>query len=563
MVKQISDFISRNRITFLAFLVTFAILLINSIHASYPDEFDNIFGGWLINHGTLPWKGFFSHHGAMGYFLAGIITIFSGQSFVRFRLLSVIFFLALLSVSFRVLSKRDNYQGKFFLIYMLVLALAATYFWGHMFLADNLCGYFLIPAYGILFLQIFWGKTLSRTELILISFFSSMAALVSPTYLYAVAVIIGTTFVYYFKNNFKISNFFYFWTIFLTPYLLFALYLVITGSLSNFYFQAITYNQKYYIYNYPFPPGSTTINPIRYAVVIFNNFFNNYRTLLLQVKDYNFAFPFNLTVAISSVGLWIYLLVKRKYLLVLLSFFTLVYATARSNPLQSQVTDYQSAVYFMLSFFNASFLLFNLWTELTQDNTKSNSVRPLYWFTFLLLGIYWFFNIAFLFSQFWGMTYSRYMGTMPLIYDRPKVAPAVNLIVPRQNYCWVGPFEFEEMLHLNCKLPSLYIWILPQFAGIDKVKQEILADHAKNKSDVIVYRRDYTAFFQGPEFSSFFNAFLDKNYIRLKDIPGYNGYHFTLPDTGNFHPDEDFNFAPDKAIDMAAKLKSAGYIKPQ
>lgn len=564
MIRKIINTIKNNQITSLALSITFLTLLLNAVHASYPDEFDNIAGGWNIIHGILPWSGFFSHHGALGYVFAAIINLFSGQSFVRFRFLAAIFYFITILLSYLILKKQNKrISVNFFLGYSLIFALSATYFWGHMFLADSLSGYFIIPAYGLLFLKIFQGERTQKSDLILISIFSSIANLISPTYIYTTAVIIaGTIFFHFFPNLKRISikEVANVGLIFLLPYAIFALYLVTTGSIQDFMFQTITYNQKYYIYNYSWAPGETSINPIRYAIIIFNNFAIHYRDILTQIKDFNFGFPFNVTVAISSLFLWIYLLTKKKYLLIGVSFFTLVFSTIRGNVMETKSTDYQLAVYFVLSFFNASFLLFSLWTEI---NLKlENSIKPLYWSIFIFLSSYWFFTILFLFSQFWAINYGHYMGTQPMIYNRPRIAPVINSVIATNEYCWIGPFEFEEMYYLDCKLPSKYWWILPQFARSDFLMKEVIKEYSAHKPNIIVYRRDYSAFGLGPEYSEFFNKFLDQYYVRLKDIPKYKDSTFTNIDKGDSHPDQDFNFIKgDKGLELANKLNSLGYIK--
>ena len=58
-------------------LFTAAIFILDAFHESYPDEFDNISGGWLILHGTLIYKNFFTHHGPFPYFLSSFLEIFS------------------------------------------------------------------------------------------------------------------------------------------------------------------------------------------------------------------------------------------------------------------------------------------------------------------------------------------------------------------------------------------------------------------------------------------------------------------------------------------------------
>ena len=69
----------------------FCLFLLNAFHESYPDEFDNIMGGWYILHGKLIYSGFFTHHGPVPYFLAALLELFSWQSFVRFRIVYAIF----------------------------------------------------------------------------------------------------------------------------------------------------------------------------------------------------------------------------------------------------------------------------------------------------------------------------------------------------------------------------------------------------------------------------------------------------------------------------------------
>ncbi len=90
-------FADKHYITALFVLVMLGIFLINTVHEQYPDEFDNILGGWYILHGRLIYTGFFTHHGPVAYYIAALVEIFSGQSFVRFRIVYSIFFLPISS----------------------------------------------------------------------------------------------------------------------------------------------------------------------------------------------------------------------------------------------------------------------------------------------------------------------------------------------------------------------------------------------------------------------------------------------------------------------------------
>lgn len=553
------------RLFFILFFVgIYLILFANSLHERYPDEFDNIIGGYLINHGVFPYTGFFSHHGPVSYFLAGILTPISSQSFVFFRFLTTFFYLFLLIFTFFIFKKRiKTLNVNFLLLYILVFALSAAYFWGHMFLADPISGYFLVISYGLLFLKIYKKEGLEFADLIIISVFSFLAVLNSITYIYAVFILVSAAFLYYllfiYKSGKKIllKSFGLLLILFLSPYLLFLLYLIVTQSLDDYFFQAIIYNKNHYIYNYPRPPGSTNINPIRYAVVIFNNFFNAYQPLLVGIRDFYFPTPFNVTLALSNAFLWIFLAVKRRYLLLLLSFLTILFVNVRSNPIASKATDYQSSVYFMLTFLHAAFLFSIVKKEI--ELFKSKIIRLAVIVLFLLFSVYWFYNILYIFGNIFRMTYLRYMGEMPLIYDRPQVANIINEVVPKDRYCWVGPFSFEEILYLDCKLPSRYHWILPQFAGIERIKKEILEDYRRNKPDVIVYNRRFETFGSTAEFGRFFLNFLDANYVRLKDINP--AFHFKESKTLDFKRDDDFNFEKSEARELVNLLVQKGYVE--
>jgi len=542
----------------LFFLFIWLILLINSVHNSYPDEFDNILGGRFFLQGIWPYSGYFAHHAPLGYVFSAIIEIFSGQSFVKFRFLSSLFFLGVMFLTYRVI------RQKFILFFFFILAIASTYFWGHMFLADCLSGYLLIPAYGLLFLKMYKDQDLQTKDLVIISGFTAATMLTSTTFMFAVSTVVGLTgivFLSQFWRNPKIllKKIVLSGVIFSLPYILFGTYLLVTGSLKDFLFDNYTYNSKYYIYNYP-GVAANGINPIRYAISIINNFINNYQVLLSRVNQINFMEPFNITLAVGNAALWIYLAVRKKFWLIPFSFLLLAFANVRSNPLNSKVTDYQAAVYFFLSFFNFAFLFETIINDIKDH--KDEFVKIVGSFLLIVTGTLWFYTLTFLGAELWRMSYNRYMGQMPLIYDRPQVAPIVNQIVDKNSYCWIGPFEFEENFYLNCRRPSKYTWILPQYANSPEIQKELLAQYSAKKPDVIVYNRNFSAFFQSSDYNKFFiNGFLDGNYFLLKDVPGFKNARFKTAGTQNFTFAADFNFRKDIAPELVRKLIQRGLVE--
>src|ERR1700722_10722844 len=522
----------RQYFTVLFVLVMLAIFLINSVHESYPDEFDNILGGWYILHGRLIYTGFFTHHGPIAYFIAALVEIFSGRSFIRFRIVYAIFLLAYFLWTYLFLNKRVGIiKSRPYLYFIPVIGITATYFWGHMLLADTISGFFLTPVYVLMLLKIFYRENLMKKDFIFISILTALAWLSSLTYTYLILLIALCSlgyYIFYQTNKPKRKEILQVIGIFLTPYVVFVLYLLITGSLSDYIYQAIVFNAKYYIYNYPRPPGSTHINPIRYAIVIAHNILSEFFVLAIQIKDFNFNFPYNVTLILANLILLIYLLVKRNsYFAIFLTLF-LIYANARSDPLTSQETDYQSAVYMMFSLFNICFVLPNLYKELNENVVLGK--RIILVGCFILMSAYSLFTGFYLFNLWMDKAYTKYMGTSPLIYDRPIVAPVINSVVSPGDYMWIGPFAFEDLFFANGNIPSKYQILIPDMGEAPQIQQEMLADFQAHKPKVIYFDREFYVLGKDPdEYGQFFINFLNNNYITLYNYRDGNTEYVSVP----------------------------------
>ena len=178
----------RHYFTVLFVIVMLGIFLINTLHQSYPDEFDNILGGWYILHGRLIYTGFFTHHGPVAYFLAALVEIFSGRSFVRFRIVYSIFLLAYFLWTYYFLNKRVGIiKSRPYLYFIPVIGIRSnTYFWGHMLLADSISGFFLTPVYVLMLLKIVYRENLIKKDFVFISVLTALAQLSSLTYTYLI-----------------------------------------------------------------------------------------------------------------------------------------------------------------------------------------------------------------------------------------------------------------------------------------------------------------------------------------------------------------------------------------
>lgn len=515
MSKKLRGLVNRRKfLVASAWLFIFLIFLGNTLHEEYPDEFDNILGGWYFVNGKLPYKDFFTHHNPLAYFLAAFIIFFTRQSFVWFRILLAIFYF-LLSVGLYVLLKKQlkkRHLG-FYPFFILILAISATYFWGQMLLADVLSGYLFLPAFALVFLKTFWKEQFNLKDLTAIFTLTFLVLLSSSSYLYLIILINGVALFQYSRGK-RLRNLLSCLRVMILPYILFLIYLGLSGSLKDFYFQAIEFNARYYIYNYPKPLGSVRINPVRYAIIIANNFFNDYHSVLIQLKDFNFTFPVNTALVLADTTLLIFLFLKRRFKLALFALLTLVFSLPRSTPLFSE-RDYQVTVFVMLSFLNFAFVLPLLKREvgLEREYLRRISLTGL----FFLMSGYWAYNLLFLFRKFNERVFEKYMGKAPLIYDRPEITPIIDSVIEKDDYVWLGPFEFEELFFLKKgKIPSKYQIILPEFVHSEKIKTELIGEFEKNKPKIVMFRKDITIRgYPVPEFSGFFLNFLHENYVHL------------------------------------------------
>lgn len=521
-----SIYVLREKIFTIPFLgkVGFAALIVfiylsNTFHESYPDEFDNILGGWYILHGRLIYTGFFTHHGPVAYYLAVLVELFSGQSFVWFRFFYAFFLLGITFGTYWYLLRRFGKRiSGYYPFFIIVLGISSTYIWGHMLLADSISSLFLLPVFIILLYTSLYNEKLTLSDFIVISLGCFLAQFSSLTYTYLVGIIYIYTFYLWVlhkdrrvftRENGKIIS------VVLLPFLLFAFYLVITGSIGEYIYQNFVFNEKFYIYNYPRVEGAR-INPIRFAIVIAYEFLNNFSTLILFVKDMNFAFPFTVTLAIANVGMFVYFLSKRKFALAIFLVLWLIYANARSNPVTSRETDYQAAVYIVTSLFIVVFLLYTLYQELLKDVVFPKKL--LYSFFFILLGVYTVYTGGLLLRKYTDKVYQKYMGNAPLIYDRPDVAPIINAITTKDDYAWIGPFAFEELFYLKAKIPSKYHILIGGIGKSEKTQKEMLADFTANKPKVMYFDKKFYILISNPEMHApWFIEFTKQNYITLYD----------------------------------------------
>ncbi len=557
--------VKRHWKTVLVFLLLFALFVANAFHEEYPDEFDSITGGRYITEGRLPYKDWFQHHQPGAYVMAATILPFSGRSFVKFRISWEVVLFTLLTVSYVLLKKRlPGRNLGFYVMLLFVIALSGTYFWGHMLLADTLAGYMLLPAFALLALKDYYRERFEPADLAIVGGFAFLSWFTSMTYIFIVAAV-SLYALYLFLSTSALA-----WRkrlltgvgVLAVPYALFVLYLLMSGSVSDYYWANVVYNTNYYIYNYPHEPGQP-INPIRYAAVIFDAFLNNYLPALWGVAGFPISNPVQVTLAFSSAVAVALAVATGRWLYLFPLLVTLVFSNARSNPQSIRETDYQAFVYIITSMFNGLFSIAAFGDLINKEKTNV-ARRSVFSVVYVVLLLYWIATVAFFGMKMEQKYFPKYMGTMPTIYSRPQIAQYVNQIVSPDDYVYIGPFEFEELLYINARQPSKYHWFLDH-AAKNKIKDELIADLTKNRPKVIVFQRNFAPWGgDAKSYNWWMQEFLDKNYFRiftlngeLKDVE----YKWKIPNTQNFDIDGTFNFDKRYKDELLEKLLTLGFIE--
>jgi hypothetical protein len=550
------------------FVLLFGVLLLNTFHEEYPDEYDSLVGGRYIDSGKLIYKQWFQHHQPGAYVLAAFIYPFSGQSFVRFRILLAFFWLGFHIFTFRYLRRRMSGElSTLYLLYLFVISIAGTYYWGQMLLADTLSAILIAPAVALLLSKILSKSEFTKNDLKFVGFLSFFTWFTSMTYIFVVALTTLSGIILYFKFEKKLSfknKIITSGKIILLPYILFFIYLLVTWSIKDWYFASVEYNQRFYIYNYPRPEGAA-VNPIRYAIAIVNDFLNNYIPALTGIKSIDFTSPIIPVLALGTFGMTLVLVLNGNIFLALLYFGMIIFANARSNPMAVRETDYQSSVYLSLGLLSSTFLI-GYCIEKINHIKALLSEKIVYGFLFGLTSLFLLFSALHFGNKMLNKYYPKYMGTMPLIYDRPEIAQTINKFVRPNEYAWIGPFQFKELFYLNTKIPSKYHWFL-QHAAHSKIKDEMVADLAKNPPLVVVFDRQYAPWGgNAAEFNYFITDILDRDYIRLYKLndtnPDFN-YKWTEEKTQNFILDRDINLRKDKLDELLKRLLEKNLIKKQ
>lgn len=495
---------------FLFFSILF-VFYTNSSYMGYPDEFVNILGGKFILVGKLPYKEFFDHHMPLGWYIASFLLLFSFKSFVLFRVWWAFFTYILLFIGALWIRKSSKEMYMYYLGFFVLYPLISVYYWLHLYLADSLSALFFSLVFWILLVQTIQKKAHFRV-LVVSSFLTFFLIFSSLTFSY-LALVLYVWHIY--LIGFKPKRIVLFIALIGLPYFLYFLYLLMTGTLNDFYYFNFVYNVNQYI-SIPNYVKGRYFNPLKFAYTLIFNFYTGYTPLLSQIKDFNIYLPVNTLTALGSLVLLIFLL-SRNFIVGVIFFFVLSFSAPRSNLQSINETDYQVGLFLILGTISSFISLYFL-RKIKQDEQLSGDIKRVIRVVMTILLL---FAFIFLAQNTFNKFYLRYTQKMPSINDISHTADFIDRVLEKDDYYWVGPYEPHEIFFVKkARLPGKFVHLLPQFSENKILKKAFIQQFEKHPPKIIIYLQN-ASIFQTPslQFGAFFIDWMKKAYTRVEYIP--------------------------------------------
>jgi len=419
-----------------------------------------------------------------------------------------------------------------------------------LYLADSLSVLFLSIAFWILIVQTF-SKNKSLKPLFFSSFFVFLMNFSSLTFIYlSLALYLWHAFILGTKELKKIGLLILFS---ITPYLLYLIYLFITGSFKDFYFANFVYNTELYI-SIPNYTRGNFFNPLKFALTLIYNFAQGYLPLLTKIKYLDLYLPTGVLAGFSTLILLL-LFFARHWFLGLTYFFLLSFSAPRSGLKTFDETDYQSGMFLILGIASTMVVLFLL----NKLKKEENVIFDLKRISRFIISVLLFFTTLFLLGNFYSKFFLRFTQKMPSIYDSSQTKELIDSVINTGDYFWVGPYEPNELFYIDKgKLPGKYPTLLPQFRENEITKKTFIEQFERTKPIIIIYKNQASVF-NTPAliFGEFFINWMSDKYTQVEKIKEIE----VIKNPSFFDLKTDLFILNDNKDVTLKKLQDAGFIQ--
>lgn len=537
----------------LVFAISLSLFLINAFYVNYPDEFVNIMAGKYINWGKLPYRDFFDHHLPFAWYFSAIIQWFSFGSYVIFRFwwaLIVFFSFFLLGIYLR---KTNPGLFKYYLVFVLLYPLIGVYYWLHLFLADSLAAWFFCLVFWLITNETYLKKVNKRV-IYICSFLLFCLIFSSMTFVYLAGVIYLWLLYLLIKDKFSFKLVLNFIGICILPYFLYFLYLLVTGTLKEFYISNIVYNTKLYMDIPNYTKGGHFFNPLKFAFTVIFNFQQKYLPLLTKIKDLDFYLRGEVLFGLSTF-LYLFLLFFENKFLFVLFFLILSFSNPRSDIFILNETNYQAGIFIVLGLSCSLLVLWKQGIVIFKDDYLNSFKKIMVTLLFTLL----LFNGLFLAKNTYDKWFQRYTQKMPGINNLAYSAVFIDDILTEKDFFWVGPYEPNEVFFVKKARPAgKFITLLPQFREDDYFKNGFLEQFVKNPPTIIIFKHDASIFMTpAVEFGKFFLEWMNGRYVSIEELKTIE----VLNTPSSFNLRTDLYLRKGEESRLLEVLRAKGYIK--
>ncbi len=439
---------------------------------SANDQIENIYGGMLITRGIFPYSDFFSQHLPLPHLLSAALAFWShGVLWVYQALFTTL--LGIWAGGLYIFFKK--HAGALTARTFLALIVAGTVLVrSNHFLAETLIAYASITLL-LLFLYRYCiaAPRFTGLDVLAVSLLTFLIAGSSLLYAAFAAAAVVTFGVLYLRASGRR------WpavgglvSAFLIPYVLLGLFLLATHGLSQFIFDAYTFNREFYAQFAPYPHTLW-----QWGVNFLVNFPRHIADVITD-GAYFLRLP-DLALTLGAVGTIVLFWRTRAYAkaaLIAGALFLLVPRNDFALALNTTTEVFHGAPYAFVAAGAVALLTGWLWQQWGRRAWRGTIAM---WHVLILLVI--------LLLVTWTWDAFQFSRDYPDRRIRPTFSAVVNELLTPEEYFWSGPALYPDVLTTQARFGSRYLHFFPWQGACATCMRELLDDLQRSQPKVVIF----------------------------------------------------------------------------
>jgi len=490
-------YINKNRNIITCYAIGLILLIVLSHYGKFCDEFDVMTGSWLISKGWILYKDIFSHHMPFTYYFMAIFHLFGVSSPLGLRYIFVmVVFSYFLFIAFFFGKRIDK---TVFGLALIMYAMTSLFFSGQMVLADS----FFAMSVAIIFLEVYVNPELKFifTDQIIISVSTFVAITSTQIALYPLIIY----YIFYITHRiysavkakqivkYAIDDAKFF-SIVLTPFIIWFIYMMVTDSVGAFISNGLIFNIKYYS---KFVNDDTPITLVTNHLKVLPTYVWRIFLNLVSFKNFKeFAYNFFPSIMKASLIIFVIVQIKKKNYIFSFLFATFTYfCNMRAERFHE--TPFNIICIMMLSI-------------MIVEYYRKVKIAGLSKYSIAVLVSLWLIVIVFTYN------FSLFISTERKIYETNDVIEMIKSATNDGDTIWCAPLSPEIYLITNRLPADGNIFYLPWQSAVPNNNQRII-ENLINKQPKIIYfvssRKIYG--YKLMEYGNPIYSYLQKNYFTM------------------------------------------------